>query len=198
VPALDPAVRWRPALDLARLARQATKQARADHDWVGATQVVSSLTNEPCRLTLRPVFLSDQPIGTLALFGADNGDPLEHDAPERAMGPPPRIIGVSGERMVLLHRPEVRFAEADGNDVWLVTEDGRLQAAVRGIDKLEDELAGGEFLRVHRRFLVNLTCVRAVERGQRGELSLIMDGTERDAVPVSRRNVPAVRRALGL
>jgi DNA-binding LytR/AlgR family response regulator len=198
VPALDPAVRWHPALDLGRLARQATKQARADREWVGSTQVVSSLTNEPCRLSLRPVFLSDQPIGTLALFGADNGDPLDHEAPETAMGPPPRIIGVTGERMLLLHRPEVRFAEADGNDVWLVTEEGRLQAAVRGIDKLEDELAGGEFLRVHRRFLVNLTCVRAVERGQRGELSLIMDGNERDAVPVSRRNVPAVRRALGL
>jgi DNA-binding LytR/AlgR family response regulator len=198
VPAIDPAVRWHPALDLRRLARQATKQARADHDWVGSTQVVSSLTNEPCRLTLRPVFLSDQPVGTLALFGADNGDPLEHEAPESAMGPPPRIIGVSGERMVLLHRPEVRFAEADGNDVWLVTEEGRLQAAVRGIDRLEDELAGGEFLRVHRRFLVNLASVRAVERGQRGELSLIMDGTKREAVPVSRRNVPAVRRALGL
>jgi DNA-binding LytR/AlgR family response regulator len=198
VPAIDPAVRWHPALDLRRLARQATKQARADHDWVGSTQVVSSLTNEPCRLTLRPVFLSDQPIGTLALFGAAHGDPMEHEAPQHGMGPPARIVGVSGERMVLLHRPEVRFAEADGNDVWLVTDEGRLQAAVRGIDKLEEELAGGEFLRVHRRFLVNLTCVRAVERGQRGDLSLIMDGNERGAVPVSRRNVPAVRRALGI
>ena len=73
-----------------------------------------------------------------------------------------------------------------------------LQAAVRGIDKLEVELAGGEFLRVHRRFLVNLSCVRAVERGPRGDLSLIMEGAAREAVPVSRRNVPAVRRALGL
>ena len=100
--------------------------------------------------------------------------------------------------MVLLRRPEVHFAEADGNDVWLVTDEGRLQAAVRGIDKLEVELAGGEFLRVHRRFLVNLSCVRAVERGPRGDLSLIMEGAAREAVPVSRRNVPAVRRALGL
>ena len=81
--------------------------------------------------------------------------------------------------MVLLRPPEVQFAEADGNDVWLVTEEGRLQAAVRGIDKLEEELAGGEFLRVHRRFLVNLSRVRVVERGQRGELSLIMEGAER-------------------
>jgi DNA-binding LytR/AlgR family response regulator len=144
------------------------------------------------------VFFADQPIGTLAVFGSGHGDPIEHEAPERGLGPPPRIVGVSGERMVLLRRPEVRFAEADGNDVWLVTDEGRLQAAVRGIDRLEEELGGGEFLRVHRRFLVNVSCVRAVERGPRGELSLIMDGAAREAVPVSRRNVPAARRALGV
>jgi sigma-54 dependent transcriptional regulator, acetoin dehydrogenase operon transcriptional activator AcoR len=198
VPALDPAVRWRPALDLGRLARHAAKQALVDHEWIGSTQIVSGLTNEPCRLTLRPVFLADQPIGTLALFGAESGDAMEREAPERGLAGPARIVGLSDERMVLLRRPEVRFAEADGNDVWLVTDEGRLQAAVRGIDKLEDELAGSEFLRVHRRFLVNLSCVRAVERGQRGELLLIMEGSAREAVPVSRRNVPAVRRALGL
>jgi sigma-54 dependent transcriptional regulator, acetoin dehydrogenase operon transcriptional activator AcoR len=198
VPALDPAVRWHPALDLGRLAQHATKQARADHAWVGSTQIVTGLTNEPRRLTLRPVFLADQPIGTLAVFGAESGDPMEAEPPEPGLATPARIVGLSDERMVLLRRPEVRFAEADGNDVWLVTDEGRLQAAVRGIDKLEEELAGSEFLRVHRRFLVNLSCVRAVERGQRGELLLIMDGSAREAVPVSRRNVPAVRRALGL
>jgi len=198
VPALDPAVRWHPGLDLGRLARHATKQARLDRDWVGSTQIMTGLSSEPFRISLRPVFLAEEPVGTLALFGSENGDPLEGEAPERGLSPPRRIVGVSGERMVLLHRPEVRFAEADGNDVWLVTDDGRLQAAVRGIDKLEEELAGSEFLRVHRRFLVNLVCVRAVERGPRGELSLIMDGTGREAVPVSRRNVNAVRRALGL
>jgi sigma-54 dependent transcriptional regulator, acetoin dehydrogenase operon transcriptional activator AcoR len=198
VPALDPAVRWHPGLDLGRIARHATKQARLDHGWVGSTQIATELGSEPCRITLRPVFLADQPIGTLAVFGSGDGDAIEREAPAAALSPPPRIVGVSGERMILLRRPEVRFAEADGNDVWLVSDEGRLQAAVRGIDKLEGELAGSEFLRVHRRFLVNVTCVRAVERGPRGELSLIMDRTGREAVPVSRRNVPAVRRALGL
>src|SRR3954451_20408709 len=198
VPALDPAVRWRPGLDLGHLARHATKQARLDRGWVGSTQIVTGLSKEPCRIALRPVFLSDQPIGTLAVFGFQDGDPIDREAPEHVLTARPRIVGLSGERMVLLHRPEVRFAEADGNDVWLVTDDGRLQAAVRGIDKLDEELGGGEFLRVHRRFLVNLSCVRAVDRGVRGELSLIMDGTGQESVPVSRRNVPAVRRALGL
>jgi hypothetical protein len=198
VPALDPAVRWRPGLDLGRLARQAIKQARLDHSWVGTTQIATELSSEPCRITLRPVFLADQPVGSLAVFASDHGDPIEHERSEPAPIPPPRIVGVTGERMVLLRPPEVHFAEADGNDVWLVTDEGRLQAAVHGIDRLEDELAGGEFMRVHRRFIVNLSCVRAVDRGSRGELSLIMDRAAREAVPVSRRNVPAVRRALGL
>ena len=198
VPALDPAVRWQPGLDLGRLARHAIKRSRLDHDWVGTTQMVTELSNEPCRITLRPVFFANQPIGTLAIFGSEHGDQIERERLEPGLSPPPRIVGVNGERMVLLHRPEVRFAEADGNDVWLVTDEGRLQAAVHGIDKLEEELTGGEFMRVHRRFIVNLSCIRAVDRGPRGELSLIMDGTAREAVPVSRRNVPAVRRALGL
>jgi sigma-54 dependent transcriptional regulator, acetoin dehydrogenase operon transcriptional activator AcoR len=198
VPALDPAVRWQAGMNLEGIARHAIKEARVDHGWVGSTQIVSELTNDPCRITLRPVFLADQPIGTLALFGSEAGDAIEHDRAEPVRGRPSRIVGVSGDRMVLLRRPEVRYAEADGNAVWLVTDEGRFQAAVRGIDKLEEELADGEFLRVHRRFLVNLSSVRAVDRGQRGELSLIMDGAAREAVPVSRRNVPAVRRALGL
>jgi sigma-54 dependent transcriptional regulator, acetoin dehydrogenase operon transcriptional activator AcoR len=198
VPALDPAVRWQPGLNLGHLARHAIKRARHDHGWVGSTQIATELGSEPCRITLRPIFLADQPIGTLVVFGSEHGDPIEHDRTEPALSPPPRIVGVTGERMVLLHRPEVRFAEADGNDVWLVTDEGRLQAAVRGIDRLEEELAGGEFLRVHRRYLVNLSCVRAVDRGPRGELSLIMDRAAAEAVPVSRRNIPAVRRALGL
>jgi sigma-54 dependent transcriptional regulator, acetoin dehydrogenase operon transcriptional activator AcoR len=198
VPALDPAVRWQPSSDFGRLARHAIKQAHLDHGWVGSTQLVTELSGEPYRISLRPVFLADQPIGTLAFFGSDHGDPIERERHEAGFGPPARIVGVSGESMVLLRPLEVQFAEADGNDVWLVTDEERLQAAVRGIDKLEVELAGGEFLRVHRRFLVNLSRVRIVERGPRGELSLVMDGAKHEAVPVSRRNVPTVRRALGL
>jgi sigma-54 dependent transcriptional regulator, acetoin dehydrogenase operon transcriptional activator AcoR len=198
VPALDPAVRWQPGLNLGRLVRHAIKHARLDHGWVGSTQIVTELSSEPFRMTLRPVFLAEQPIGTLAVFGSEHGDAIEHERPEPGPSPPPRIVGVSGDRMVLLRRPEVHYAEAHGNDVWLITVEGRLQAAVRGIDKLEEELAGSEFLRVHRRFLVNLSCVRAVDRGPRGELSLVIDGAAREAVPVSRRNVSAVRRALGL
>jgi hypothetical protein len=198
VPALDPAVRWRPSFDFGSLATHAIKQAGLDRDWVGSTQIVPELSGEPCRITLRPVFLADQPIGALAVFASDDGDPLDSQRSRPQPNLSPRIVGMRGDSMVLLHRSEVQFAEADGNDVWLITDEGRLQATARGIDKLEAEVAGGEFLRVHRRFLVNLSRVRAIERGSKGELQLVMEGAAREAVPVSRRNMAAVRRALGL
>src|SRR5262249_39538465 len=140
MPALDPAVRWRPSLDFGQLARHAINQAQLDREWVGATQIVPELSGEPCRITLRPVFMADQPIGALPVFGAEYGDSLERERRQPAVGVPQRIVGVSGDSMVLLRRAEVHFAEAEGNDVWLVTDEGRLQATVRGIDKLELEL----------------------------------------------------------
>jgi len=99
---------------------------------------------------------------------------------------------------VLLRLPEVSVAEADGSDVWLSTEQGRLRAASPSLDKLEGELADAGFLRVHRRYVVNLARVREVERGRGGELLLVMDDRAAEKVPVSRRNAPAVRRALNI
>src|ERR671928_633843 len=51
VPALDPAVRWQPGLDLRRLARHTIKQARVDRGWVGSTQIMTELSGDPCRIT---------------------------------------------------------------------------------------------------------------------------------------------------
>jgi DNA-binding LytR/AlgR family response regulator len=101
-------------------------------------------------------------------------------------------------RMVLLRLPEVSFAESEGNDVWLSTDQGRLRAAAQGLDKLDSELAAASFLRVHRRYVVNLNRIREIERGLKGELFLIMDDRTNTMVPVSRRNAPAVRRALDI
>ena len=64
--------------------------------------------------------------------------------------------------------------------------------------QLDHELANAGFLRVHRRYVVNLGRVREVERRDRGEFILVMDDNENTVVPVSRRNAGAVRRALGI
>ena len=196
-PAVDPTVRWNPGLpDLIGAARYASKQAAHNPDWTGSTQVFTHLAEEPMAISIRPVFLCGHLIGSLIAFGASDGERLPQ--PETPMPSRTRLVGTRDNRLVLLRSSEVRFAESDGNDVWLETDQGRLRAATQGMDKVATELAEAGFLRVHRRYVVNLDRVREVERGFKGEVLLIMDDQATSGVPVSRRNAATVRRALGI
>jgi hypothetical protein len=199
-PAIDPTVRWNPGLpELIGAARYASKQAARNPDWIGSTQIFTHLAVEPTPISIRPVFVSGSLIGNLVSFGATDGEQVprvEGALPSPAY--PRRLVAVRDNRMVLLHLSEVSFAESEGNDVWLSTDQERLRAASQGLDKLESELAVAGFLRVHRRYVVNLSRIREIERGLKGELSLVMDDPANTMVPVSRRNAPAVRRALDI
>jgi sigma-54 dependent transcriptional regulator, acetoin dehydrogenase operon transcriptional activator AcoR len=200
-PAVDPTVRWNPGLpELIEAARYAGRQAARNPDWVGSTQIFTHLADEPTPISIRPVFSSGHLIGSLVTFGAADGAPVPGPSTGTAHAPPPprRVVATRDNRMVLLRLPEVSVAESDGNDVWLSTEQGRLRAATAGLDKLEGELADAGFLRVHRRYVVNLGRIREIERGRSGELFLVMDDGTDTMVPVSRRNAPAVRRALDI
>jgi sigma-54 dependent transcriptional regulator, acetoin dehydrogenase operon transcriptional activator AcoR len=198
-PALDPTLRWNPGLpELIAAARYAGEQAARNPDWVGSTQIFTHLAAEPTSISFRPVFLSGHLIGNLVSFGTSTGQVLPAEEPAAARMQPRRVVATRENRMVLLRLPEVSFAESEGNDVWLSTDQGRLRAASPGLDKLGGELADSGFLRVHRRYVVNLGRVREVERGRAGELSLVMDDRAHTMVPVSRRNAPAVRRALDI
>jgi hypothetical protein len=198
-PAIDPTVRWNPGLpELIEAARYASRQAARNPGWIGSTQIFTHLGDEPTSISIRPVFLSGHLIGHLVSFGASEGAQLPQEGPAHPSPPPRRVIATRDNRMVLLRLPEVSFAESEGNDVWLSTEQGRLRAASQGLDKLEAELADAGFLRVHRRYVVNLGRIREIERGRGGELSLVMDDGTNTMVPVSRRNAPAVRRALDI
>ncbi|GAB3240695.1 DNA-binding protein [Kineosporia babensis] len=196
-PALDPTVRWNPGLpELIGAAQYAATQAARNPDWVGSTQIFTNLSDEPTPIVIRPVFLSGHLIGNLVHFNATEPGPGMPSADRPAAIRPRRVVATRENRMVLLRLPEVAFAESDGNDVWLSTDQGRLRAASASLDRLGGELADVGFLRVHRSYVVNLSRVREVERGRGGELLLIMENG--GDVPVSRRNAPAVRRALDI
>jgi hypothetical protein len=198
-PAVDPTVRWNPGLpELIEVARRASRQAAHNPGWVGSTQIFTHLAEEPTPVSIRPVFSSGHLIGNLVSFGASDGaqsPPAEGSARPRV---PRRLVAMRDNRMVLLRLPEVSFAESEGNDVWLSTDRGRLRAAWQSLDKLDSELADVGFLRVHRRYVVNLGRIREIERGRGGELLLVMDDRTNEMVPVSRRNAPSVRRALDI
>ncbi|WP_017615488.1 DNA-binding protein [Nocardiopsis salina] len=204
-PAVDPVVRWNPQLpELIRAARYATQRAGRDSDWVGSTQICTHLADEPSPIGIRPVFQCGSLVGHLISFTASDGEqvPATDPAPRPPAGQEPpqprRVVGMRENRMVLLRHPEVTLAEAEGSDVWLTTDQGRMQAASSSLDKLDHDLAYTGFLRVHRRYVVNLNRIREVERRDKGELFLVMDDPENTMVPVSRRNTRAVRQALGI
>ncbi len=199
-PAVDATVRWKPGLpELIAAARVASRQAARDPDWIGSTQIFTHLAAEPTSITLRPVFLSGHLIGHLVSFDASEEAPMPRvERPAHPGLPPRRVVATRDNRTVLLRLPEISFAESEGNDVWLSTDRGRLRAAAQGLDRLDGELAAAGFLRVHRRYMVNLERVREIERGRGGELTLVMDDPTTTMVPVSRRNVPGVRRALDI
>jgi hypothetical protein len=199
-PAVDSTLRWNPGLpELIGAARYASKQALRNPDWVGSTQIFTHMADEPTPISIRPVFTFGHLIGNLVSFGATEGTQLPHpESPAHTQVPPRRLVALRANRMVLLPLPEVSFAESDGNDVWLSTAQGRLRAASQSLDKLDSELADVGFLRVHRRYVVNLSRIREIERGLKGELLLVMDDRASEMVPVSRRNAPAVRRALDI
>lgn len=199
-PAMDASVRWNPQLPaFIHAARYATKQASRNPDWIGSTQILTHLADEPSPVGIRPVFLYGNLIGHLVSFGGSDRDQLpQPDVGAHAQERADRVVGVRENRMVLLRLPEVSFAESDGNDVWLATDQGRLKAASSGLDNLDHELTGAGFLRVHRQYVVNLNRIREVERRDKGELVLVMDDQANTMVPVSRRNARAVRRAIGI
>ena len=199
-PAVDPTVRWNPGLpELIGAARYASRQADRNPDWVGSTQIFTHLADEPTSISIRPVFSSGHLIGNLVSFGASDGAQLpQAEGVALPRMQPRRLVATRDNRMVLLQLPEVSVAESEGSDVWLSTDQGRLRAASQSLDKLDGELADAGFLRVHRRYVVNLSRIREIERGLKGELSLVMDDGTNEMVPVSRRNAPAVRRALDI
>jgi hypothetical protein len=205
-PAYASTHRWTPQLPtLPRLVHRAVERARQDSQWMGSTQIYVPFLAAPIPVSVRPVSTGTQVIGMLLAFGSPGGNPPFGERPDdpllstmQARPLASRVVAMRDERWVMLDPREIRFAEADRNHVWLRTDRGSLRAAIRGLDRLEQQLEGKGFLRVHRRFLVNLSRIREIEPGFKGTLFLTTDTQTHETVPVARRHVPHLHQALGL
>ncbi|WP_300012360.1 LytTR family transcriptional regulator DNA-binding domain-containing protein [Pseudonocardia sp.] len=201
VPATDPADRP-PVVSfrMREVVREAQRWIRSDPQWTRA--VLLDVLGEDLAFAVRPVRARDECIGVV-LVGVDG---VDGEIPGgREVEPPPdpdrpfRMVGIRGNRLILIAPEEIRYAEADRHVVWLVTDRGRVRAAERGLAHVEDRLRRFGFLRVHRSYLVNVGRIREVERGiGPGTLTVSTRHHGREAVPVSRRHVPRLRAALGM
>jgi DNA-binding LytR/AlgR family response regulator len=108
-----------------------------------------------------------------------------------------RIIGMHGERLMLVPLEQVRYVEISNGTLWLDTDLGRLRTPGRTLDGLERRLGGQRFMRANRSALVNLSRIRELAPSFKDGLWVLVDGSE-TLIPVSRRRAAWLRAKLGL
>lgn len=171
--------------ELGELARSVVERARRERGWIVTAELAGGAVAE-----LEPVSSADRVVGVLVrVLGA----------PRRALPSTldDRLVGMRGERLMLVPLPRVRYVKIDRGTVWLDTDDGRLRAPGRTLDRLEQRLEPQGFLRVNRSTLVNLARVRELAPSFKDGLWVLVDGSDA-LIPVSRRRAAWLRGALGL
>ena len=107
-----------------------------------------------------------------------------------------RIPVEKGGKKILIGIDKIRFVMARDDYAYLQTDADRYFSTV-SLAQLEKRLEGHGFFRVHRGYLVNLSLVEEVESVAGGTLLLTLNGTD-EKIPVSRRRVSALKKALGI
>jgi hypothetical protein len=169
--------------------KQLTSNARG-----GALRLAAD-TGSDHAITVQPIRQDGELIGAL-LAAQPEVPPATVTGFERVIVS--RLAGMHGGHILLMAPSEIRLAQAEDKTVWLFTDRGRLRALDRTLSQVATKLAPHGFLRVHRHCVVNLHRVREIAPTFRGGIVLIVDGPDRETVPVSRRRLVDVRRALGI
>ncbi|HEX5556762.1 MAG TPA: LytTR family DNA-binding domain-containing protein [Gaiellales bacterium] len=106
------------------------------------------------------------------------------------------VSNLRGRGTRLLPRAAILYVEAQGDFVRIYTEEGGRYLLRASLADLSARWSGHAFVRVHRRYVVNLRRAVEVRPNLNGTADLVLsDGSE---VPVARRNLPDLLRRLRL
>lgn len=128
------------------------------------------------------------------------GEPAETEPPAAPEGlRPERLTRLPVERnktTLLLDLEQIVSIQAEAH-YTRVSDGAETYFCSFSLSELEARLDPAVFLRVHRSHIINLKHARAFEK-HREQALVRLDGDAGASVPVSRRNVPRLREALGL
>lgn len=108
-----------------------------------------------------------------------------------------RIPVEKAGRKILVNVDEIYYVMAKDDYSYIHTDSERYLSTI-SLAQLETRLEQSGFFRVHRRYLVNLDRVKEIAPMYGGTLLLTLRDSAETQVPVSRRRVPSLRKALGL
>jgi len=111
--------------------------------------------------------------------------------------PVEKIPVVASGGTELLDFDQVHYVLADGDYSRVHTYD-RSYLCTASLGELEERLAGGRFVRIHRSYLVNLSKVAGVRRAAPDRFRLQLADAEKTELDVARRQSRQLRERLGL
>jgi two-component system response regulator LytT len=119
--------------------------------------------------------------------------PVAEQAPARIERIPVEKAG----KKLLVNVEDILYVMAKDDYSYLYTAADRYLSTI-SLAQLEVKLEPVGFFRIHRRYLVNLSRVKEVVPMYGGTLLLTLSDEASTQIPVSRRRVPALKKALGL
>ncbi len=120
-------------------------------------------------------------------------EPAAEQAPARVERIPVEKAG----KKLLVSVDDILYVMAKDDYSYLYTAADRYLSTI-SLAQLEVKLEPVGFFRIHRRYLVNLARVKEVVPMYGGTLLLTLADEAATQIPVSRRRVPALKKALGL
>jgi two-component system, LytTR family, response regulator LytT len=116
---------------------------------------------------------------------------------EQAAAKVERIPVEKAGKKLLVSVDDILYVMAKDDYGYLYTAADRYLSTI-SLAQLEAKLETAGFFRIHRRYLVNLARVKEVVPMYGGTLLLTLVDEGATQIPVSRRRVPALKKALGL
>jgi two-component system response regulator LytT len=118
-------------------------------------------------------------------------------AAEQGVARVERIPVEKAGKKLLVNVEDILYVMAKDDYSYLYTSTDRYLSTI-SLAQLEQKLEPAGFFRIHRRYLVGLSRVKEVVPMYGGTLLLTLSDEAGTQIPVSRRRVPALKKALGL
>ncbi|AIB12557.1 response regulator [Azospirillum argentinense] len=118
------------------------------------------------------------------------------DAVPEPVTPLVKLPITTRQGVVLIDPADAVYVQADGHYTRVHTADGAFFCSL-SLSELEARLDGRQFVRAHRRYLVNLRHAQAIDRSD-GRAAFVMAAPGSPRVPVSRGRIEQLKKLLAL
>ncbi|RZK47018.1 MAG: response regulator transcription factor [Pedobacter sp.] len=101
-----------------------------------------------------------------------------------------RFLAKTGQKLIFVDTVNIRFFEADNKIVYLLDAEGNRYVIEYTLERLEEVLDPGQFFRVNRSYLVNMTSIQHIKPYFSNRLKICLKGSMlKDDLIVSRDRV---------